>query len=401
MATNIKKYKKKDGSTAYQFKKYLGIDPVTGKQKETTRRGFSTLKEAKLALSRLEFEIAEGVYKEVKKKSLSYREVTEEWFELIYKNRVKESTYWNTRLVFDKHILPVFGALQLDKIDVSFCQRQANKWAKSSPNRYKRSINYAGMIFKYGVVIGAIKENPMSKVIIPVSSDKENDGLENFFERDELQYFLSYFEKKSEYKRYAFFFLASYTGLRKGELLALTWRDIDFKNSTLTINKTLATGKNGKKLIQTPKTKTSNRTISIDPDALHVLKNWRPTQRENLKLLDYIPSVHQLVFSDIENELLAPRTPQNWLDVFYNHNKAFKRITIHGLRHTHASLLFEAGASMKQVQSRLGHSNIKTTMNVYTHVTKDSKEQTASLFSNFMNNNSNLGQSLGQNKKTH
>ena len=86
------------------------------------------------------------------------------------------------------------------------------------------------------------------------------------------------------------------------------------------------------------------------------------------------------------------------MKTFYNHHKGLKRITPHGFRHTHCSLLFEAGASMKQVQARLGHSNIKTTMNVYAHVTKEGKEETADIFGNYMKNGKNLGQSLGQKK---
>lgn len=95
---------------------------------------------------------------------------------------------------------------------------------------------------------------------------------------------------------------------------------------------------------------------------------------------------------------MYPRTPITWLQTFFRHNKDMRKITPHGFRHTHASLLFEAGASMKQVQSRLGHSNIKTTMNVYTHVTKEGKEETADIFGDYMKNGKNLGQSLGQKK---
>lgn len=114
MATQIKKYTKKDGSTAYMFKKYLGVDPLTGKQKETTRRGFSSIKEAKLALLRLDVEIAEGG---INKRSTnrSYQEVFDDWFELVYKQKVKESTYWNTRIAFDKHVLPAFGSYKIKK----------------------------------------------------------------------------------------------------------------------------------------------------------------------------------------------------------------------------------------------------------------------------------------------
>lgn len=399
----IKKYTKKDGSTAYMFKKYLGVDPLTKKQIETTRRGFTSPKEAKLAYARLGVEVAEnGVNK--RSKNRTYAELFEDWFELVYKTKVKESTYWNTRITFDKHVLPAFGAYRIKNITVTACQKQANEWCKEHPNRFGRYINYAGMVFKYAESIGELKSNPMEKIIMPtppeeLDDEEDNEENQNFFDRDELLIFLEKLLKNYPMKRHALFFLLAYTGLRKGEALALTWRDIDFKKKTLTVSKTLAIGKNGKLLIQKPKTKASNRSISLDLDTISVLKEWRAEQREENELLGFLPDLNQLVFSKPEdNSLMYPRTPITWLGTFFRHNKDMRRITPHGFRHTHASLLFEAGASMKQVQARLGHSNIKTTMNVYTHVTKEGKEETADIFGDYMKNGKNLGQSLGQKK---
>ncbi|MDT2738878.1 Arm DNA-binding domain-containing protein [Enterococcus canintestini] len=125
MATQIKKNKKKDGTTAYMFKKYLGINPLTGKQQETTRRGFSSTKEAKIALANLEIKFAKTGFSP-EKRQRTYQEVFEEWYELVYKNRVKESTYWNTLIPFEKHILPALWALKINNISVTFCQKLAN-----------------------------------------------------------------------------------------------------------------------------------------------------------------------------------------------------------------------------------------------------------------------------------
>lgn len=106
----------------------------------------------------------------------------------------------------------------------------------------------------------------------------------------------------------------------------------------------------------------------------------------------------QLLFSKTGNQLMYPRTPQSWLESFYIKNPDMFRISPHGFRHTHASLLFAGGATMKQVQSRLGHSTIKTTMNVYTHVTKADEEETADIFASFIEQGKILGQNLGQKK---
>ncbi|MGG5370408.1 tyrosine-type recombinase/integrase [Enterococcus sp. AZ196] len=398
--STIKKYKKKNGSTAYMFKKYLGIDPLTGKQIETTRRGFSSIRQARTAYARLSITDTENISKS-SSKNRTYKELFEEWFVLIYKNRVKESTYWNTHLVFEKHILPEIGNYRIQNISVTNCQKHANKWANLSPNRYYRFINYASMIFKYAISIDEISSNPMENIVMPVPQDniKEFERL-NFYNRNELLQFLNILKLEFPLKRYVFFSLLAYTGMRKGEALALTWSDIDMKNRALTISKTLAVGKNGKLLIQKPKTKASNRKISLDIDTVKLLNIWEVEQRnENRKLNYSLNDKKQLVFSnESNNSLMNPRAPQTWLATLYKHHKDLQKITPHGFRHTHASLLFDAGATMKQVQSRLGHSNIKTTMNVYTHVTEESREETALIFNDYMKNGKSLGQSLGQKK---
>lgn len=85
----------------------------------------------------------------------------------------------------------------------------------------------------------------------------------------------------------------------------------------------------------------------------------------------------QLVFRGNDNQLLQPASPTRWLHGFYRKHRMDKELTVHGFRHTHCSLLFDAGASAEKVQARMGHSDIKTTMNSYTHVTKRGKEETA------------------------
>ena len=115
---NIKKYTKKDGSTAYMFQAYLGTDPNTGNRIRVTRQGFRTKKEATIALSRLKLEVDEGCF--IKANDDTFQAAYELWLEQ-YRNTVKESTLNKTIQLFGKHILPAFGSMKLDKISVSFC----------------------------------------------------------------------------------------------------------------------------------------------------------------------------------------------------------------------------------------------------------------------------------------
>lgn len=276
MNNSIKKYTKKNGNTAYMFKKYLGVDPVTGKQKETTRRGFKTLKEAKRALSLLDFEINKDGIKSSSKKR-KYKELYLEWLDEVYKYRVKESTFWNTKLIFEKHILPKLGELSLQSITTNQCQKIANEWAIKSNKRYGRFINYAGMIFKYAITTNQLETNPMEKISIPVVQDTISD-FRKYYERNELIDFLDRMRVQFPIIRYTFFSLLAYTGLRKGEALALQWADIDFVSKKINVDKTLASGKHGELLIQTPKSKASNRTLSIDQHTIDLLKKWQKIQ---------------------------------------------------------------------------------------------------------------------------
>ena len=138
--------------------------------------------------------------------------------------------------------------------------------------------------------------------------------------------------------------------------MALTWNDIDFTNQTLSVNKTLAEGLNHRQFIDTPKTRSSIRTISVDSKTLEVLKEWRTQQRVlSLKHGHNTSSKHQEIFTNVETNKRLNRVYANeTLNLICKKNN-FKRITVHGFRHTHCSLLFEAGLSVQEVQDRLGH----------------------------------------------
>ncbi|MGX6962955.1 site-specific integrase [Vagococcus xieshaowenii] len=391
MAT-IKKYTKSNGEAAYMFNMYVGVDPLTGKKKRTTRRGFKTQKEAKLALARLELEIEEEGLKQVT--NLTYQELYALWFDQ-YKQTVKESTWATTASEFKHHILPSFKDMRVNSINMSICQKIANNWALNKPNRYRRFIHYASLVFKYGLQTRVLKDNPMDQITMPKPQEtfSDEEETENFFSREELLFFLDFVKENFSTDRYLFFHLLAFTGIRKGEALALNWSDIDFKEKQLSIVKTLAVGEKGRLMINTPKTKNSIRKITLDDDTLFFLKKWRQEQQSVLNRISNTLSLSQLVFPGVTNDLLQPNIPTEWIQTIYRHLKKnghddFKRITVHGFRHTHCSLLFEAGVSIKEVQVRLGHSNIKTTLNIYTHLTQEVKAETANTFANFMKNES-------------
>ena len=381
--TKIKEYIKQDGSKAYMFQTYLGVDPATGKPRKTTRRGFATKKEAQLTLSRLKFEIEENGFTKVTHDN--FEEIYLLWFDSAYKNTVKESTYVKTKEMFRVHILPAFGSMKLNKISVTYCQTTVNNWCDSLA-KYRVMKNYVTKVLDYSIALGLLKDNPMRKITMPKRKEiVDGEKVENYYNKEELQHFLDCIKSDGFARWHALFRLLAFSGMRKGEALALEWKDIDFNQSTVTVNKTLARGENNKLIIQSPKTKTSFRTVSVDPGTMQLLKEWRKEQATDfLKLGFNTMNPSQVVFTNYKNDYMQLASVTNRINkIIKKHD--LKVITVHGLRHTHCSLLFEAGASIQEVKERLGHSDIQTTLNIYTHVTEKAKEGMAEKFAAYVN----------------
>ena len=370
--------------TFFKVRGYLGVDPLTGKQVNINKGGFNTKKEANNYLRKAILDLENSKYLVVKKeKKNTYQEAYEEWLE-IYRNNVKESTLHKTMVVFRDHILPKFGKYKIDLISINSLQKQAYEWHSKYKN-YKKMINYTFAVFNYAFRMVYISSNPKDKFIMPKKVQEQQDDDLKYYTREELITLFKYLEKDATNEWFTFFRLLAYTGIRKGECLALTWNDIDFKNNTLTVNKTISVGLNNKQIIQDPKSFNSFRTISIDTKTMTILKKWKTEQASMLlKFGHNSMNKNQLLFSTASrNKMYTLSKPRTILKKVCDKNN-FKFIHIHGFRHTHASLLFESGVTMESVKERLGHSDIQTTVNIYTHITQKNKDKTAKKFANYM-----------------
>ncbi|EJY47144.1 site-specific integrase [Enterococcus faecium] len=378
----IKQYKKKNGEKAWYFKTYLGIDPLTGKKKYTTKRGFRTQKEAKTALSRLELELQKtGMPTST---NTTFKEAAELWLES-YKKTVKESSYSRTKIIFNKHIYPKFGNIKLSKINTAYCQKVVNDWSeKGTSKQYPLFINYMNKVFKYAINIGLTSDNPTLNLIIPKPQIKTEKKLK-LYTKEQLELFLNevsqeqnpYFKNRD----YTLFRLLAFSGCRIGEILALTWDNINFKTNEMTIKKTVA--RSDKYYIsETPKTKKSNRIIYLDEKTIKQLKFWKLEQRKYLFQLGFTKA-NYLFTNDGNNFTINQAVAERYN--IYRERAGLPYIGLHGFRHTHASMLYEAGADHKEVQERMGHANIKTTMDTYTHITNSKKEETTQKLTNYIN----------------
>ena len=379
--TKIIKYTNKDNETLYKFRYYAGLDETTGKQRYIRRQGFTSEKDAKTELLKIEYLVSTNQYfKSVK--SGKFVDALDEWLSL-HKETVKPSTLVRENSYITNHIKPYFKNMYVDKITLRQYQNFTNKAFAAAPAAYTQIIGIVKSILDYALRLDMIKSNPMLYVIKPKRQATISDKHNNYYNKQELKKFLDV-AKDTSLKKYALFRLLSYSGMRAGECLALAWHDLDYKNNTIAINKTLARIKD-KLVIQTPKTKASNRVISLDTETIQVLKMWQLEQRKQLlKLGINSMNKHQLIFSNGNNEYIYSGTVRKSIKILAK-KAGIHSITTHGFRHTHATLLFASGMDIKQVQARLGHSNVQTTLNIYTHAIQDKQDKIGDEFAKYIN----------------
>jgi integrase len=378
----IKKYTTKNGETRYLFQTYLGIDPATGKERRTTRRGFKTMKEAKQAERNLLLDVEENGLPSNQSDGFqdpTFGELASLWLEN-YKTTVKPSTFENVKSKVEKMTEEHFKEMKLKKITVAYCQRVVIELSKTYV-LYNHYLSVINRIFKYAVLMDILDSNPFDKVIKPKSRQVQRKG--NFLTKEELKEFL----KLAQTATLSYFFplvhLMSYTGLRQGEALALKWSDIDFENKKITVDKTAVRIKE-KQTLQTPKTKNSKRVISIDPTTLSILKSWKKDQiKIYFKNGKHFEGDDNFIFTNERGEWVHIHNFIRYFKRFIADHK-LKPITPHGLRHTHASLLFSAGVEPKNISDRLGHSTVQITLDLYTHITEEQRTDTVEKLLEYM-----------------
>ena len=382
----ITQHTKKDGSTVYRSSIYLGIDSVTGKKVKTTISA-RTKKEikAKTIQAKVEFEKNGSTVTKVVKVT-TYQELTDLWLEN-YSHTVKQSTLVGTKTNIRKYLLPAFGDYKLDRITPAIIQHQVNQWAKEYNQLGKGYQQYHHLhalnkrIMSYAVSLQVISTNPASDIIVPRCKPKEEKTLK-YLDDENLKKFLAYlYQLPNTYKNFydtVLYKTLLATGLRIRECLALEWSDIDLKNGSLEVTKTLTMTKE----ITSPKTKSSIRVIDLDNKTMLMLRLYKNRQAQ---LGKEIGMTFEKVF---------PNTFDNYREAGglrfrlekHLQSAGCPRLSFHAFRHTHASILLNAGIGYKEIQTRLGHSKISMTMDTYSHLSKDSKKRTVSIFEKVLEN---------------
>lgn len=379
---NITEYKKKNGTTVYRSSVYLGVDKLTGKKARTTVTA-NTKKGVKIKAREAVNTFAANGYSVKEKPTITtYRELVALWWDS-YKNTIKPNSQQSMEGIVRLHILPVFGDYKLDKLTTPIIQQQVNKWAdKANKGEKGAYANYSFLnsinrrILQYGVTMQVIQHNPARDVIIPCKQRNKENKVK-FFSNQELKQFLNYLDSLDLSSYENFFDYVLYktllaTGCRIGETLALEWSDIDLENGTVSVSKTL----NRYQETNTPKSKAGLRNIDIDKATILLLKQYKNRQQIQSWQLG---RSEDIVFTPFTTKYAYACLLRKRLQ---KHFKAagVPDISFHGFRHTHATIMLYAGIEAKDLQYRLGHSNISMTLNTYVHATKEGAKKAVSIF---------------------
>ena len=366
----------------YRASVYLGVDKLTGKKARTTVTA-STKKGVKIKAREAVNAFAANGYSVKEKPTITtYRELVALWWES-YKNTIKPNSQQSMEGIVRLHILPVFGDYKLDKLTTPIIQQQVNKWAdKANKGEKGAYANYSFLnninrrILQYGVTMQVIQHNPARDVIIPRKQQNKEHKVK-FFSNQELKQFLDYLEDLDQSSYENFFDYVLYktllaSGCRIGEALALEWSDIDLKKGTISISKTL----NRYQETNTPKSKAGLREIDIDKATVSLLKQYKKRQQVQSWQLGRSEGI---VFTPFTTKYAYACLLRKRLQ---SHFKAagVPDISFHGFRHTHATIMLYAGIEAKDLQYRLGHSNISMTLNTYVHATKEGAKKAVSIF---------------------
>ncbi|MCP8970467.1 site-specific integrase [Ectobacillus ponti] len=356
---------KKDGSTWY-FVAELGTDPLTGKRKRKKQRGFKTKRDAEKALALVEAEVLKGTYFEPS--SLLYQDHLREWFK-VKKNSINIQTAEAYEGYIQRRVLPVLGHIPLAQLSPMLLQGYVSDLTEEglASETVKKLYNIISNSLEHAVNMELLPSNPAKKIQLPKSKKKEMA----VWDVEEIQAFL---KVAREDRSYIAFHLAITTGMRRGEILGLRWKDVDLEKGMLYVRQTLS--KDGKTFLTGAKTDSSVRSIKLSQETIAALKKHKArVASERLKGgAEY--SNYDLVVCTAKG---TPMNPENLKRTFIRLTKQADVSTIrfHDLRHTHATMLLAQGVHAKVISERLGHSNIKTTLDIYSHVLPSMQEEAA------------------------
>ncbi|MFC2045590.1 tyrosine-type recombinase/integrase [Chloroflexota bacterium] len=370
----VKRYK-----NSYTIVLNLGIDPTTGKRKQQWISVKGTKKEAEKRLSELLNQLDTGTF--MKPSKIILAEYLERWLKDYAWSNLAPRTVDGYEHIIGRHIIPSLGNITLTQLKPEHIQRYY--YEKLSDGRCDgkgglgiRTIRHHHVTLhsalQSAVKRGLISRNPADAIDLPRCQRSEWHTLSE----DDINTLL---EAAQKTPYYALFYLAIFTGMRRSELLALRWCDIDLHLCQAYVNRTLHQLRNGSIVYRPPKSAKGRRMIALSPSATLVLKEHKEKKETTQAILEISLNDDDLIFGDPNGKPLLPNTVTHaWIKLV--RRIGLGGVRLHDARHSHASLMLKAGIHPKIVQERLGHASIGITLDTYSHVAPGLQEAAADRF---------------------
>lgn len=349
-----------------------------GKYKIKSKSGFKTKKEAQLSAHKSLEELENS--NSIKEMLLS--EYLLDWYKIYIKGKRKPNTEKTYLMAIKNHIIPGIGHIKVKELNPLDYQKFVDSLiekglSKESAKRIHTPIRLA---FQQAVVNGFLNHNPTAYVKIEKKEVKKLKYLNPSLIKDLLEYIY-----KRSYDQGIYFECLFESGMRKGECSAVEFNDIDWVNKTITVKASYdyqATPNEPR--LSPAKTDKSNRVILMRKSFMEKLHEYAKYKLQKKELVGSLyNSEHDFIFGRDDGTPFPKATLYNTFSAaleFISH----EHLPIHSTRHTHAVMMLEAGASMKELQDRLGHSSMQITADTYSHVTKKMKTRAIELFDSYM-----------------
>lgn len=312
----------------------------------------------------------------MKIRKILYKDWIYEWL-IEKKDYIKESTYANYSNNIFNHIIPKLGNYHLNQINHKIIQDFLLELSKNgrkdnTGGLSEKTIKDITIIVK-GSIKKAINENKIKYIELSFNYPKDNKDKSIYILTKHEQNKITNYVLNNCTSKNIGLLISLYSGIRIGELCALQWKDVDFKNNKLTISKTIQRiyikdkdNNISKIIVSTPKTKNANREIPINKDFLEILKKLK-SEKDNYVLSN-------------TSKYVEPRTYRKHFNKVLRELK-IKQFNFHSLRHTFATNCISLGCDYKTVSELLGHANVNITLNLYVHPRYSQKKKCIDLIS--------------------
>lgn len=340
------------------------------KYKTKTKGGFRTKKECEIAAAELEKKLQGGY--DISAADQFFPEYMRNWFEVYKKGKYSKGHEHNIELsvrLVEEH----FAGVRMKEITRDMYQRFLNEIsANYTTATVRKRHTYIKECLKLAQEEQIITRDPTYKVIVKGKIESKSDELK-YLNFEEVKTLVKEIKKNMQPRyisRYVILFGIA-TGCRFSEIMGLTWDCVDFKNKTVTINK--AWDFKDKNDLGTTKTFSSVRTITIDQETVNMLKELKKWQIEH-QLKTGLKNKKNLVFINTKMEIVTHNAVNKTLKNLCR-KAGVKEVTTHCLRHTHASMLLYNGVNVKYISRRLGHKDIITTLQIYSHIIDEMEQK--------------------------